>query len=128
MKIPIDLNHLEEALGGLERQLDTLEPGLRFKVLLVCEEILTNLARHADFGNRPPEVTLVLELAGQQTARLIFRDNGAPFDPREFPDPELDAGIEERRPGGLGIYLTKKYATQIDYRSEQGSNILRITL
>ncbi len=128
MKIPVDLNHLGETLGGLERQLDPLQPDLRFKVLLVCEEILTNLARHADFGNRGPEVTLALDLADQQAVHLTFRDNATPFDPGEFPDPELDAGIEERRPGGLGIYLTKKYASQIDYRSEQGGNILRITL
>ena len=128
MIIPVDLNHLEETLGGLERQLDPLEPDLRFKVLLVCEEILTNLARHADFGDRRPEVTLALDLAGQQAVHLTFRDNATPFDPGEFPDPELDAGIEKRRPGGLGIYLLKQYAGHIEYRREQGGNILRITL
>ncbi len=128
MKIPVDLNHLEEVLGRIEQQLDLLEPDVRFKVLFACEEILTNLARHADFGSRPPEVTLTLDLTDQQLIHLTCSDNGAPFDLRAYPDPELDAIIEERRLGGLGIYLLKKYAKNIDYSSKQGYNILRITL
>lgn len=128
MKIPVDLNHLEEVLSRIERELGLLEPDVRFKVLFACEEILTNLARHADFGNRLPEVTLALDLTDQQAVHLTCCDNGAPFDPRAFPDPELDRRIEERRLGGLGIYLLKQYARQIDYSSKQGYNILRITL
>ncbi|HEB69203.1 MAG TPA: ATP-binding protein [Desulfobulbus sp.] len=128
MKIPVDLNRLKEVLNRIEQELSPLEPDVRFKILFTCEEILTNLVRHADFGNRLPEVTLALELADQQEVQLTCSDNGAPFDIRAFPDPQLDRRIEERRLGGLGIYLLKKYAKHIDYSSKQGCNILRITL
>jgi len=128
VKISVDLNHLEEALGRIEQELDRLEPDVRFKIMLTCEEILTNLASHGNFGNRSPEVTLALDLTDQQAVHLIFNDNGAPFDLRSFPDPDLDCGIENRQPGGLGIYLLKKYARHIDYHSKQGFNILKATL
>ncbi len=128
MNIPVDLNHLEDVFAGIEQQLGPLEPDVRFKIMFACEEILTNLARHGDFGNRPPEVSLALDLTGQQDVQLTCSDNSAPFDPRDFPDPDLDSSIEKRQPGGLGIYLLKKYARHIDYSSEQGRNTLRIIL
>ena len=128
MSIPVDLNRLDEVLDTLEKEISWLEANEQFKILLVCEELLSNLARHADFGNRLPEVTLSLDHADQRGVQLTCSDNAEPFDIREFPDPEPARKIEQRRLGGLGIYLLKKYAKHIDYSSKQGRNILRITL
>ena len=128
MSIPVDLNRLDEVLDRLEKEISSLEANEQFKILFICEELLTNLARHADFSNRLPEVTLSLDHADQRKVQLTCSDNAEPFDLRAFPDPELDRRIEERRLGGLGIYLLKKYAKDIDYSSKQGYNILRITL
>ena len=37
-----------------------------------------------------------------------FIDNGVPFNPLEQAEPDIHATAEERKIGGLGIYMVKK--------------------
>ena len=39
-------------------------------------------------------------------------------------DPDVTLEIEERQIGGLGIFLAKQYMEEMNYRYENGSNIL----
>jgi anti-sigma regulatory factor (Ser/Thr protein kinase) len=39
----------------------------------------------------------------------------------------VDAGIEERRPGGLGIYLVRKMVDELNYEYESEGRRMRIT-
>jgi anti-sigma regulatory factor (Ser/Thr protein kinase) len=41
-----------------------------------------------------------------------------------IPEPDLDSDIEERRVGGLGIYLVRQVMDSISYRYENGKNVL----
>ena len=43
---------------------------------------------------------------------------------KEDPDISLSAG--EREIGGLGIYMVKQYMDKVEYRYEEGYNILTI--
>lgn len=45
--------------------------------------------------------------SGEKTAVLFFEDDGIPYNPPENPEPDLNAPPEERKAGGLGIYLVK---------------------
>jgi len=124
----VDLHLLGHVLAEIEKRIPALESKMRFKVLFVCEEILTNLARHADFADRQPVVSLSLDFDTPEGVLLTCRDNAVPFDMRDFPTPELSEKLEEQKPGGLGIYLIKKYAKAISYNQDQENNLLRITL
>ncbi|MCR4900758.1 MAG: ATP-binding protein, partial [Treponema sp.] len=53
-----------------------------------------------------------------------FRDQGIPFNPLDRPDPDITLSAEDRRIGGLGIFLTKKYMNSVEYKYENGENIL----
>ena len=57
---------------------------------------------------------------------IEFSDQGVPFNPLEKPDPDITLSAEERNIGGLGIFLTKKFMDKVEYRFENGSNILYI--
>jgi anti-sigma regulatory factor (Ser/Thr protein kinase) len=50
-----------------------------------------------------------------------------PFNPLEKDDPDVTLSAEDRNIGGLGIYLCKKMMDSIDYRYEDGNNILTMT-
>ena len=41
-------------------------------------------------------------------------------------DPDLTLSAEERKIGGLGIYLTKKFMDTVSYEYKDGMNCLRI--
>ena len=54
----------------------------------------------------------------------MIRDNGPAFDPRKTPAPDPETPIEERNPGGLGIFLVRSKMDEMDYRREDGWNIV----
>ena len=130
--ITIDLAEMRQSLLLVEKSLETLAPNLdpkqHYKAAFVCEEILTNLARHADFENRTPNVSLKMDTLEKETLLLTFRDNTKSFNLLDHPDPEIGGDIEEKELGGLGIYLTKQYAKEIQYCYEDNYNILKILL
>ncbi len=129
MRVQLDalacsLEEAEKAIATLDGATDEVQ---RYRANFICEEILTNLARHADFAEKIPEVTLEIEAGGNGLC-LHFRDNAAPFNLLEFPDPDMESALEETEAGGLGIFLTRQYARSIDYRYEAGCNLLDVCL
>ena len=58
---------------------------------------------------------------------LPLRDAGVPFNPLAQDDPDITLGAQEREIGGLGIFLCKKMMDSINYRYENGNNVLTMT-
>lgn len=93
---------------------------------LVIEEIFVNVASYAYRPNIGP-VTISRKFDDAPPAVIItFTDSGTPFNPLEREDPDTNAGIEERKIGGLGIFLIKKNVDDIFYERKDGKNILTI--
>jgi anti-sigma regulatory factor (Ser/Thr protein kinase) len=114
------LGRLVEAFGEAER----LSAELVFSVNLALDEVITNIIRYAheaDDRQHPIDVRLSLE-QGVLTAQV--EDDGRPFNPLEAPLPDLDADIEERPIGGLGIHLVRTMMSSLEYRRENGRNVL----
>ena len=57
--------------------------------------------------------------------RLI--DSGIPFDPTAKKDPDITESAEERKIGGLGIYMVKKSMDSMIYEYKDNQNILTIS-
>ena len=93
-------------------------------VALVVEEAFVNLCRHAYRGRDDGAVGVRLSGAeGELTVEL--RDSGPAFDPIEqAPRPNLDASVEERRPGGLGVELMRRMTDELQYQRIGAENVL----
>lgn len=61
-----------------------------------------------------------------KTLILTFRDCGIPYDPLARKDPDTALSLEEREPGGLGIYMVKKSMDVLSYEYRDGQNILTV--
>ena len=92
-------------------------------VQLVVEEALVNIFSYA-FPDCDGEVALRCAPAGRGGLRIEIRDEGIPFDPTAAPDPDLKAGLEERKIGGLGIYLMISIAESVSYHRTGSANVL----
>ena len=57
---------------------------------------------------------------------ITFIDGGIPYDPLAKADPDITASAEERPIGGLGIYMVKQSVDTVDYRYQDGRNVLAI--
>jgi anti-sigma regulatory factor (Ser/Thr protein kinase) len=100
----------------------------RFKLRLSIEEAVENVVRYAYEGGigwleagtslNQDTLTLTIEL----------RDAGVPFNPLEKEDPDITLPLEEREIGGLGIFLCKQMMDTINYRYENGNNVLTMTM
>jgi serine/threonine-protein kinase RsbW len=88
-------------------------------VALVIEEVLTNVATHGGCPDAP--ATVALEVQPDRIAGEIG-DRGRPFDLREAAPPDIGASIEDRKIGGLGLYLVRELTSALDYRREGEQN------
>lgn len=120
-------NELSE-LAGLAAQVDgfaalhDLPPDVLMALQLSLEEVVTNVIAYAfDGGRHPIEVELSLE-DGAVLASVI--DGGREYNPLLRPEPDVDAPLEERQVGGLGILLVKRLMDDVAYRRASGKNIL----
>lgn len=91
--------------------------------LKVCaEEILVNIIDYSQSEN----LYISCEyLPDEKSIRFEFVDEGQPYNPlEEKPDVDIDAGIDERGIGGLGIFLYTTIMDKVEYRFEDGKNHL----
>jgi serine/threonine-protein kinase RsbW len=100
-------------------------PQALFEVNVSLEEILTNVISYGYEDNREHEIILRLAFAdGEMTAEI--EDDGRPFNPLEMTEPDINKPLDERQVGGLGIYLVRKFMTNLAYQRHEGKN--RLTL
>lgn len=99
------------------------------RINLVCDELITNVVSYgydkSEAGCRHIDVTLSAAAFGVEI-RIV--DDGVPFNPLERPAPELEAGVEERRIGGLGIHFAKTLTDNAAYERVDGCNVLRLVM
>ena len=96
-----------------------------YHVALLIEELMTNLGTH---GGVPGEQATILVTVHPNDVRVELRDRGPPFDPRSVPEPDLTSSIKDRQLGGLGLYLLRKLATEIEYMRRGEHNDTRFTV
>jgi anti-sigma regulatory factor (Ser/Thr protein kinase) len=96
-----------------------------FRVNLVLEELGLNIMNYGhDEGLHEFEITLTSEA---DVLRIEVTDDGRPFDPlNEAPEADLDASVDDRQVGGLGIYLVRTMVDEMSYRREQDKNHLTL--
>ena len=96
------------------------------EVELAMEEVFVNIVTYARLP-KAGEISISCEYHPLERALFIqFEDRGCPFNPLERKAPDLEAGLSERCPGGLGIYLLKKMMNEIEYEYNEGCNRLKL--
>ncbi len=100
-----------------------LDDAASYRLSLAVDEIATNIVQH---GYEDYHLSGDLTIWAETTERhliLYLEDSGRPFDPRQASQPaDLDRPLEERRDGGLGIFLALWGVDGFAYHSESGRN------
>ena len=90
---------------------------------LAVDEICSNIVRHGyDGQGGQVEVTVQVVAAGVQ---VIVRDWGVAFDPGVVAVPDLDAPLEQRALGGLGLFLVRQLMDDVrfEFGGELGNTV-----
>lgn len=117
MKLNRDINELynlnDYIIGVIQKE--------DLQVNLIIEEVFANIVEYSN-----SEFIIVNAEFNDSILTVKFIDNGIPFNPLLKEDPELPNTVEEAQIGGLGIFLTKELADNIDYQYINGENHLKI--
>ena len=98
------------------------------EIELAVEEALVNIINYAYPDQDNGDVELKCGLEDQERFIIEIRDSGVPFDVGSQSDPDLDANIAERKIGGLGIFLVRKMADEMQYKREGEENVLTLLI
>ena len=120
--------NLKKVLSFVDEYLEELNCPLRSQMRLdvVVEELFINIASYA-YAPGTGDATIRIEAEqDSRIVRITFIDSGIPYDPLKKPDPDVTLSAEDRKIGGLGIFMAKQIMDEMLYQYEDGKNILTI--
>ena len=98
---------------------------LQSKIALAVEEVFVNIVYYAYKSVTPSEIGgVIIRMAVDSEVTIEFEDKGKAYNPLEKEDPDINAAAVDREIGGLGIFMVKKIMDSVEYRYEDGKNIL----
>lgn len=123
MQVQPSLETLPEVMAFAEQTMR--QAGVPDKIIVkmdvVVDEIYANIIQYS--GATETEVCCSVQ-EGQ--VQLTFRDNGKPYNPLEYSEPDITLPADEREIGGLGIFMVKKTMDEVTYDYQDGYNVLRV--
>lgn len=122
-QLPVFLDHVRQTT-----QITGLAEAQGTRLELAVEEALVNVFNYA--YARQPNPGAVTCRVGVEADGLTVEivDEGPPFDPLARPDPDTALTLEQRQPGGLGIFMIRQLTDEVSYRREEDRNVLTIRM
>jgi anti-sigma regulatory factor (Ser/Thr protein kinase) len=116
-----------DGLAQLLAEFDQLTPSSRwgdrlaFACRLTLEELVINVVNHS--GQTTADRWFAVSIIeSAELLAVVVEDPGRPFDPTQRSSPDLDASLDDREPGGLGVMLIKNLVDELHYRRKDGVN------
>lgn len=96
------------------------------EICIACEEIYVNISSYAyPRSNGYVNISLFFDESTNNIS-ILFEDEGVKFNPLNVSTPKISGTALERKIGGLGIFMTKKLMSKIEYKYEDGKNKLKL--
>ena len=117
-----DRELLHEVLAFTEGELEKHDCNMKTQMMIsvMLEEMFVNVASYA-YPNSKGTCTIGIEFEGDDVI-ISLVDNGIPFDPLAKEDPDITLSAEERKIGGLGIYMVKQTMDDVKYERIRDEN------
>ena len=122
------IENLDEVLGFVDGILESHDCPIKVQMQMdiAVEEIFVNIAHYA-YAPKTGKATISASFdAKSRIISFSFIDSGVPFDPLQKKDPDISQKLEDRKIGGLGIYMVKQSMDNVRYEYRDGLNILTI--
>jgi len=87
------------------------------------EVLVSNIIRHGFNDGKEHTIQFAISLDGNDLV-IKVQDEGVHFNPLIIPAPDISKPMQDRQPGGLGIYMVKKLTSDVKYLREGGTNFL----
>ena len=101
----------------------TVVPKVANKVSIAVDEIYSNIINYSG-----AELATISYEIKDGRLYMTFTDDGIPYNPLEAEEPDITLSAEERKIGGLGIFMVKKMTESMEYTYEDEKNILKLII
>ena len=116
------LGRLREFVGQVADQAN-INKKAAYRLALAVDEVATNIVVYGYQANDMSGTISVRCRLDPDYLTITLEDTAPPFNPLERADPGgLDAPMEERPIGGLGVYLAVKGVDNFEYEYNDGKN------
>ncbi len=125
LRLPADLQYLHGLKNfildyALRKGFDKRK---RQQIELAADEILTNIMSYA-YPEEKGDIRVICDSEEDGALLVQIIDTGVPFNPLEVDQPDVSLGLDERKVGGLGLFLVRRMVDGIRYQRQGGENIL----
>ena len=127
IQVAADVREIER-LNKLVRQFGELHDvpsRTLYAVNLALDELVTNVMLYGFEAPEGRQITVKIATSNGELVASV-QDDGKSFNPLEAKSPNLDAPLEERDLGGLGIHLVRSLMDQVSYAREGDKNVLTV--
>ena len=128
LTIAATVENIDVVTDFVNEQLEAVDCPMKvqMQIDIAIDELFGNIAHYAYTPN-VGDATVRVEVNEEPLSVVItFMDKGVPYDPLAKEDPDVTLSAEERKIGGLGIYMVKKSMDDVTYEYKDGQNILAI--
>lgn len=124
INVLVQREKLTEIETFLEERMESMGLSMKLmnKVQVSADEIFSNIVNYSGAA----ECRISLKKKGTDL-ELKFEDNGKAFDPTNSENPDVTLSAEERKIGGLGIFMVRKMTSSMNYEYRAGWNFLTLT-
>ena len=128
MSIEAKIGNLDQVLAFVDGILEGFDCPMktRMQMDIAVEELFVNIAHYAYAPNTGVARISASFDEKSRCFSLSFSDSGIPFNPLAKKDPDISEKLEDRKIGGLGIYMVKQSMDDVRYEHRDGMNILTI--
>lgn len=102
-----------------------VSPQTLLEIRLALEEVVVNIINYAYPENATGYINITACEKGDDL-EFTVRDKGIPFNPLDVAEADVISGAEERKIGGLGIFLVRQMMDGLRYERKDGENILTL--
>ena len=93
---------------------------------LSIDEILTNTISYGYDDDEPHRIEIVVRMEADSLV-VVITDDGAPFDLSAPAQADVEAGLEEREIGGLGLFFVHQMMDEVEHERVDGRNVVTLT-
>ena len=122
-----DLKEIGDAASRIDAFCEErgLAPQIAYAVNLSIDEILTNTISYGYDDDDEHRIGLTLRVDGGDLVVVIV-DDGRAFDSSLEREPDVEATLEERSLGGLGLFLVQQMMDDVAYQRRDDFNVITL--
>jgi anti-sigma regulatory factor (Ser/Thr protein kinase) len=98
-----------------------LTPKAIYEVQMAVDEACANIIEHGNCGLNPGDIHCGCRVTASGLT-VILADHALPFKPRRIPTPKMRTLLEDRKAGGLGLYLMHRVMDEVRFDCDNSSD------